>query len=52
MAFRLCTIKQSAGRTSQEDKQLKFASRLDKFAWSKPQLILNRSSFQMFNLRH
>ena len=31
MAFRLCT-KQSAGRKSQEDKQLKFAPQLDKFA--------------------
>ena len=31
MAFRLCT-KQSAGGKNQEDKQLKFAPRLDKFA--------------------
>ena len=31
MAFRLCT-KQSAGGKSQEDKQLKFAPRLNKFA--------------------
>ena len=31
MAFRLCT-KQSAGEKSQEDKQLKFAPRLNKFA--------------------
>ena len=31
MAFRLCT-KQSAGGKNQEDKQLKFALRLDKFA--------------------
>ena len=31
MAFRLCT-KQSAGGKSQEDKQLKFAPQLDKFA--------------------
>ena len=31
MAFRLCT-KQSAGEKSQEDKQLKFAQRWDKFA--------------------
>ena len=30
MAFRLCT-NQSAGRKSQEDKQLKFVPRLDKF---------------------
>ena len=31
MAFRLCT-KQSTGGKSQEDKKLKFAPRLDKFA--------------------
>ena len=31
MAFRLCTP-QSVGGKSQEDKQLKFAPRLDKFA--------------------
>ena len=30
MAFRICT-KQSAGGKSQEDKQLKYAPRLDKF---------------------
>ena len=34
MAFRLCT-KQSADGKSQEDKQLKFAPRLDKFAYWK-----------------
>ena len=61
IAFRLCT-KQSARRKSLEDKQLKFAPQSDKFAFesvnllllqrNKPQLILNRSSLQMFILGH